>query len=433
VASDGTNHLVVWDDLAGDGIQGARVTPQGAVLDPTGIEVHAAAGLAGIAPASGGFLVVGSVAGRGRDVDAVQVSSAGTVGEPTLLTMSANSHDEPAVAFDGTNYLVVWSDDRAGETDIYAARVAPDGTVLDPTAFAVTTAAGWQEEPVVTFDGTNFFVVWIQRHDRISQVTGARVSPGGAVLDPGSIPISAVGDDQYSLALSSDGTSTLVAWQEGRFSDGVIARRVSASGAVLGDRITIAPADGNCASAPGVAYDGTNFLVAASVGDELTWTRVSPTGQIIDRNGLTVGNCSRPAVAFNGTDYLVTWTAGDYDNNDIYATRVTPAGAALDPQGIPITTAPGDQDDPKVAVNGSFLVVWTENRFGDTDVYGARIDGTGRRLDGDGFAIAAGPEYEGRHEVTAGPGETFGVVSQAFAPEAPYGSTRTFLRTVAPK
>ena len=89
------------------------------------------------------------------------------------------------VAFDGTNYLVVWADLRQGDSFVYGARVSPDGTVLDPDGFAISAAA--RLGAAVAFDGTNYLVVWRQPG---GSIVGARVEPDGTVLDPGGIPIS---------------------------------------------------------------------------------------------------------------------------------------------------------------------------------------------------------------------------------------------------
>jgi hypothetical protein len=427
----------VWNDSRdGGSIYGARVTPLGGVVDPIGIRINPASTLPAVAPASGGFLVVGVTRGPApnRDIDAVSVSSAGAAGLPVVVSLSANAQNDPAVAFDGTNYLVVWSDDRAGERDLYAARLTPGGTVLDPAGIPVGTMPGFQTEPEVTFDGNNFLAVWVHRAGGVSQVQGARVSPGGTLLDPAGILIAdGLGQDQSGLALTSDGTNSLVAWHSGAFDESIVARLVSASGTVVGSAFTIIPPTADCVSSPDVAFDGTNFLVTAHDGPDTTWTRVAPSGGIIDQHGLAVGLCDRAAVAFNGTNYFVTWSQGPFDNTDIYGTRVDTAGVALDPSGIPVTTAPGRQEDPQAAANGPFLIVWTDNRSGQQDVYGARISAAGQRRDGDGFAIATGPERQQRTEVTAGPADDFGVVSDELVPEAPYGSQQVFLRTIAPK
>ena len=83
--------------------------------------------------------------------------------DPSGITVSsaANGQGWPFVAFDGTNSLVARYDNRSSNySDIYAARVTPQGTVLDPSGIAVSTVTGYQDAEGVAFDGTNFCVVW---------------------------------------------------------------------------------------------------------------------------------------------------------------------------------------------------------------------------------------------------------------------------------
>ena len=113
------------------------------------------------------------------------------------------------VAFDGTNYLVVWTEYRQGVPKVYGARVSPGGTVLGQGEFEISAAGGlW---PAVAFDGTNYLVVWGTQES----VVGARVDPGGTVLDPGGITISTRPDVEGYPTLAFDGTNYLVAWSNG--------------------------------------------------------------------------------------------------------------------------------------------------------------------------------------------------------------------------
>lgn len=92
----------------------------------------------------------------------------------------------PAVAFDGTNFLVAWQDLRNGnDYDIYAARVSEQGKVLDPDGFPVAKQPSNQARPAVAFCGSSFLVVWMDgRQYPVYGLYGARVSPEGKVLDP---------------------------------------------------------------------------------------------------------------------------------------------------------------------------------------------------------------------------------------------------------
>src|SRR5207249_11337346 len=87
------------------------------------------------------------------------------------------------VAFGGDQLLVAWEDRRIDRQwgDVYAARLAPDGTMLDPTGLALGTGTGPQRAPAVAWDGRNFVVAW---HDGKNGLAIARIGLTGALLDP---------------------------------------------------------------------------------------------------------------------------------------------------------------------------------------------------------------------------------------------------------
>src|SRR5262249_37642092 len=83
--------------------------------------------------------------------------------DPSPLTLSSSPADGPAVTFDGTNYIVAWSDLRNAPfsgADVYAARISPAGSTLDPGGFVVTSAVGDQFSPAAASSGTGSLVVW---------------------------------------------------------------------------------------------------------------------------------------------------------------------------------------------------------------------------------------------------------------------------------
>jgi hypothetical protein len=186
IAFDGSNYLAAWyswSNTTGDTILLAgRINPQGIPLDSSGIFISQWA-----------IIELDRYRGYERDYD-IPI----------------------AVAFDGTNFLIVWEDirnDGTGDnTDIYGARITPDGTVLDTFGIPISTNARNQLNPDVVFDGKNFLVVWDDYRDNLSDIYGTEVTTDGIVLDPGGVLIS---DGAYpnrfpELAKVGDGRSLVV-------------------------------------------------------------------------------------------------------------------------------------------------------------------------------------------------------------------------------
>jgi hypothetical protein len=204
---------------------------------------------------------------------------------------AANGQWEPAVAFDGTNYLVVWHDYRSGSyPDVYGTRVTGAGVVLDPAGIAISAEADNQWYPAVVFDGSDFLVTWEDRRSGSTyDIYGARVSGAGVVLDPAGIPVSTAAYDQRAPAAAFDGTNVIVAWIDARsasYTD-IYGARVAESGVVL---------------------DTSGFAICTAANDQ--WY---------------------PAAAFDGADFLVVWTDGRGGTYaEIDGARVTPGGVVAD-------------------------------------------------------------------------------------------------------
>jgi hypothetical protein len=340
-------------------------------------------------------------------------------------------------AFDGTNFFVVWTDSRGGtkSPDIYGARVAPDGTVLDPGGIPIAVNSGAQNQPTVAFNGTDFVVAWADHGGFVkNRVKATRVSPQGVKLDTPPLVLGGGGGPEIAVG----GSTALVVWS----SAGIKGGRVASDGTVLDPGgFTVASDSGeNAFGAASVASNGTDFLVGYNTGTDgnhlVAVTKVTSGGVVGSSVGVAA-NADDPSVASNGTDYLVAYAAcqGDCEfvsNTDI-DTRMVAPDLALSPA---VTAASGSpaQDEPHVAFDsGRFLVAYRRQaldhmvRTGPIDIRSSLLNRTGNSVTAQGVIVDS--DVYGTNSVTAGPGDDFGVAYQ----DLPASASPLLLRTVSPK
>ncbi|AKF08997.1 putative lipoprotein [Sandaracinus amylolyticus] len=317
-----------------------------------------------------------------------------------VLSPTSGTKTDPAIASNGSGYLVVWTETRADTPAVFATRVDASGTVLDPHGILVSGSTSSQAMPAVASDGTDYFVVW-QHANADFDVYGARVTSAGAVLDPSGIAVHRTSSQDYWPSVAWNGSHYLVVWQRAAFADNnVLGIRVSRDGALLGSAFSISSATG-VQSEPRVASNGTDFLVVWRDGrtsgeGDVYGARVSASGTVFDASGIALSTAAgaqlEVSVASNGTGYLVVWSdgrAGGF-HYDVYATRVSAAGGVSDPGGIAISAGSAAERRPNVARAGSdYFVVWSDERAGGgTSVYGARVTSVGVVRDPGGLAIS---------------------------------------------
>lgn len=197
VAWNGRDFFIAWTDSRGGeltpDIYGARVKPDGTVVDPGGIPIAVAPGAQrtpDVVWTGRRFFVVWSDGRCGdRDIYGARVRSNGRLDDPEGIPIATGTGDQlfPAVAHNKSKSLVVWQSDFSGRSRVRGARVHDDGTVMAPGVFAISSSDYDREAlPDVAYGGGLFLTAYSGSSEDPSEPTyilSARVDPQGRVLD----------------------------------------------------------------------------------------------------------------------------------------------------------------------------------------------------------------------------------------------------------
>jgi hypothetical protein len=313
---------------------------------------------------------------------------------------------DPSIAFDGLNYLVVWSDARDGKDyDVWGARLDSSGAILDRTSFPIAKSPGIQSRPVVTFDGTRYLVVWEDfkfMNGVESDLDAALVTVDAEVTRIGRIATSSASEILPSIA--SNGVTTFATWTAGNQLQGALF-----DGTTFGVPFEITPADVPHRDSAIAAIPSGDYLVAftaisPTTADDIRGQRVTSSGalagSIIDISTSMVPT-RNPSVAFDGENFVVVFS-NYYTGVDIYGTRVTPSGDILDTHregenvvgGTLINEDINYQETPSISCrNSDCLVAWQDKRnlaATSFDVYAQRL-GPALTPDGPVIAVSTAP------------------------------------------
>lgn len=254
VVWDGSNYLVVTGDL--NGVHGQRVSASGTVVDAYPGALIADDGYNAAAAYGGGtYLVVYLRRSQPGKLFGTIMSPDIAHGGETVLASDATDMTHPAIAFDGTNFLVAWETGIGSATpeatDLVAARVSVAGTTLDATPIPISSAPEAQTAPQVACDAAQCLVTWVDRRNYVGQpynvlpgpgdLFGAFVSRAGVLMNgpaaTGGIPlVTGISANQGYPSLGFGGSDYLLAWSSGAYVNspggptGIYFARVSTAG-----------------------------------------------------------------------------------------------------------------------------------------------------------------------------------------------------------
>lgn len=218
--------LVSWLDKRGTfpAIYAARITMDGVVIEDNGFVLHADS-MNQISPVSAfdgnNFLVAWiGFDGGGFGVYAKRVSPEGSIIDsmPIEICYDATAKYNPAIAFNGNNYMVIWDDARlnGAEYDEWCARISPGGVLLDTNNIPVDTSSGYQYTPSLAYCAPYFLAVWTDDQSGNTDLVGKRIDGNGVVVDQIPISICSAAGGQLAASAYAGNDHYFVSWEDGR-------------------------------------------------------------------------------------------------------------------------------------------------------------------------------------------------------------------------
>ena len=307
--------------------------------------------------------------GRGADYDvyAQRVDASGaaqwTVNGVPICTATGNQESIQIVPDGAGGAIIVWADNRGADTDVYAQRINASGTTLwTANGRAICTLSGWQGGPQTARTGAGgAIIVWTDQRAGNNDIYAQRVNGSGSVLwTANGIPACADLAYQSTAAVTTDGANgAIIAWEDARTGAFTIfTQRISSSGAPMWivNGIQATPGVGTGAQLLAqLVSDGTGGAIItwhlANYGGNVDAQRVNSSGALLwGSNGVKI--CAAPTgnqLVRIGTDgaggAIITWQDDRLVDDDVRAQQVGPNGCVGDlPASIrTVADVPGDQ------------------------------------------------------------------------------------------
>jgi hypothetical protein len=306
----------------------------------------------------------------GFDILLARYALDGSLRDPQGIRVAETHDDEclPSVAYAQGTFLVVWwaitqsPNGSGGDGRVRCARVAPDGTVLDPHGIELASNAG---PPVVTAVQDRFVVAFEPNAGGPLRV--AVVSTAGVVLGPAI----EMGHAGYNPSLAASSSQVLLGYEsETQDLDRLYHLALLGVDGTFQSDVSFASWGTALAGSP------SSFLVMSRVVGNIR--RMAPTGGWLDPAALQFGSSHAlpglVSAAHDGDGYLVASTPGDLSVRrlDDDATELGPA--VMSPTE---TTHPYG---PRIAAGDAMRVVAWSDR-GRRDIRLVRLDASGAPLD----------------------------------------------------
>jgi len=365
----------------------------------------------------GGAIVVWHDSCNGnRDVYAQRINADGKIqwaenGVPVCV-MDLDQSQPVAVSDGEGGAIIVWTDARDGNQDVYAQRINADGKLLwNVKGVEICVDDFLQEDVVVIPDGANGAIfAWedMRNGNGNQDIYAQRIDKNGNPMwTNNGEPACRAAGNQYDPFLTTDGAggAIFVWWDVGTPDWNIGAQRLNSQGKPVwgAEGVMVCDVKGVQGN-PFVLNDGANGAIVVWIDyrdDEMMFVEGDIYAQRLDAKGTQLwaeggvaicklpSNQQQPAGISDGAGgVVVAWRDERDIYADIYAQRINMDGKALwQADGLPICVAEGRQSEPNLISDGASgaVIFWKDFREdysdkGADDIFAQRISSAGKLL-----------------------------------------------------
>jgi len=354
---------------------------------------------------SGAIVVWSDNRSGGTDIYAQRVDMNGNIlwaaGGVAVCTASGSQYN-PKLTTDGSGgAVIVWLDMRSGNNDLYAQRIDSNGNTLwTANGVSVCTEADNQTSPTIISGGSGSVVIawedyrsgtnWDIYAQRLNGADGAQLwAAGGRAI------CTATGNQYYPQTATDGAAGAIITWQDYRGANyDLYAQRVNLAGTPqwTNNGVVVCNAANNQVN-PVIVSDGVGGAIIAwqdyrsGTNYDIYAQRLTGTGTVSwAANGVSLcaaanDQTSLALISDAASGSIITWQDSRGGGADIYAQRVSSAGAGQwTADGVMVCGASGGQNRPAIATDGSggAIIAWEDIRSGSSyDVYTQKVNSAG--------------------------------------------------------
>jgi hypothetical protein len=316
-------------------------------------------------------------------------SSGNKIGSDVRITNDSLYSFNPSLVWTGNNYGIAWQDFKEGNYEIYFVRLDSSGNKIGSDV-RVTNNGYSSDVPFLIWTGSDYSIIWEDQRNVNEEIYFARLDSSGNKIGP-DVRVTNDSAISHDPTLAWSGSEYGISWEDSRNeypNYEIYFARLDSSGNKIGSDVRITN-DSSFSGYPFLVWTGSEYGVSwydeRDGNEEIYFARIDSSGNKIGSDTRITYYSSgsyNPVLAWTGSEYGVSWFDDRDGNWEIYF-------AILDSSGNKIGSDVRITNDSLYSYNPS--LVWTGTEYGVSwedsrdenyaEIYFAKINCCGNALD----------------------------------------------------